>query len=98
MALNSIFVHKIVKNTIVCVSEKLDTIDREFNGKQVSVRTQADRTFGLLCLVDAKGKTLDPAPLALSLGDALVGFRMSDQPVLDQDTKQPTGLFWVEAA
>jgi len=94
---NSVFMHKIVKKTIVCVSEPLDTVEQEINGKKVHVRTQANRTFGLLCLVDDKGKTLEPSTLGLKQGDEIPGFKMSDQAVLDQDTKEPTGLFWVEA-
>ena len=94
---NSVFMHKIVKNTIVCVSEPLATIDKEINGHKVKVRTQANRAFGLLCLVDAKGKTLDPHTLGLSLGDEITGFKMSEVPVLDRDTKEKTGLFWVES-
>ena len=95
---NSVFMHKIVKNTIVCVTEKLSTVEQSINGQKVHVRTQADRSFGLLCLVDDKGKTLDPLTLGLKQGDEIPGFKMSDQAVLDQDTKEPTGLFWVEAA
>ena len=93
----AIFMHKIEKNTIVCVSEPLTTVKKTINGKEVHARTQANRTFGLLCLVDDKGKTLDPNSLGLKQGDEIPGFKMSDQAVLDQDTKEPTGLFWVEA-
>ena len=95
---NSVFMHKIVKNTIVCVSEPLSTVEQEVNGKKVFVRTQAKRCFGLLCLVDDKGKNLEPHSLGLKQGDEIPGFKMSDQAVLDQDTKEETGLFWVEAS
>ena len=95
---NSVFMHKIVKNTIVCVSEPLDTINKEINGNKCKVRTQANRTFGLLCLVDDKGKTLNPQTLGLSKGDEIPGFKMSEVPVLDRETKEETGLFWVESA
>ena len=93
----AIFMHKIEKNTIVCVSEPLTTVKKTINGKEVHARTQANRTFGLLCLVDAKGKTLDPRSLGLNAGDEIPGFDFSDAPVLDRDTKEETGLFWVEA-
>ena len=93
----SVFMHQITNNTIVCVSEPLETLKKTINGKEVHVRTQANRTFGLLCLVDDKGKTLDPRSLGLKPGDEIPGFAFSKSPVLDRDTKEETGLFWVEA-
>lgn len=94
-----IYLHKIPTGTktIVAVSEPLDSVKKTINGKEVHVRTQANRTFGLLCLMDSKGKTLDPRTLALNPGDEIPGFEFSDSPVLDQETKEETGLFWVEA-
>ena len=92
-----IFMHQITNNTIVCVSEPLNTVKKTINGKEVHTRTQANRTFGLLCLMDASGKTLDPRSLGLKPGDEIPGFDFSDAPVLDQTTKEETGLFWVEA-
>ena len=92
-----IYLHQITNNTIVCVSEPLDTVKKTLNGKEVHVRTQANRTFGLLCLVDANDKTLDPRSLGLKKGDEIPGFDFSDSPVLDRTTKEKTGLFWVEA-
>jgi len=93
----AIYMHQITKNTIVCVSEPLDSVKKTINGKEVLVRTQANRTFGLLCLMDAKGKTLDPRSLGLTSGDEIPGFAFSGAPVLDKLTKEETGLFWVEA-
>ena len=95
-----IYMHQDLKtgsNTIVCVSHPLKTQKREINGKEVHVRTQANRTFGLLCLVNANGKSLDPRSLGLKPGDEIPGFEFSDSPVLDRETKEETGLFWVEA-
>ena len=93
----AIYMHQITNNTIVCVSEPLSTVKKTVNGKEVYTRTQANRTFGLLCLMDANGKTLDPRSLGLKSGDEIPGFDFSDAPVLDQKTNEPTGLFWVEA-
>tara|TARA_R110000751_G_scaffold208005_1_gene311752 strand:+ start:204 stop:491 length:288 start_codon:yes stop_codon:yes gene_type:complete len=93
----AIYMHQITKNTIVCVSEPLDSVKKTINGKEVLVRTQANRTFGLLCLMDGKGKTLDPRSLGLSPGDEIPGFAFSGAPVLDRETKEETGLFWVES-
>jgi len=84
-------------NSIVCVSEPMDLIKKEINGIEVHARTQANRTYGLLCLVDAKGKTLDPRTLGLKPGDEIPGFKFSDSPILSKDKKEETGLFWVEA-
>ena len=97
LSIMAIFMHQITNNTIVCVSEPLDTVKKSLNGKEVYTRTQANRTFGLLCLMDASGKTLDPRSLGLKKGDEIPGFDFSDAPVLDQTTKEETGLFWVEA-
>ena len=94
-------------NTIVCVSSPLKTVKKTINGKEVHVRTQANRTFGLLCLVDSNGKTLDPRTLGLKPGDEIPEFEFSDSPVLSRGGKdadgnpipagEETGLFWVEA-
>tara|TARA_R110000751_G_scaffold33840_1_gene84057 strand:+ start:293 stop:583 length:291 start_codon:yes stop_codon:yes gene_type:complete len=94
-----IHLHKIPAgtNTIVAVSEPLSMVAKTINGKKVNVRTQANRTFGLLCLCDANGKTIDPRSLGLKPGEKIPGFEFSDSPVLDKDTKEETGLFWVEA-
>ena len=97
LSIMAIFMHQITNNTIVCVSEPLNTVKKTINGKEVHTRTQANRTFGLLCLMDASGKTLDPRSLGLKAGDEIPGFGFSDAPVLDQKTKEETGLFWVEA-
>ena len=93
---NSVFMHKIVKNTIVCVSEPLETLDKEINGHKVKSRSQANRTFGLLCLVDGKNNPIKPQSLGLTKGDEMPGFRITEIPVLDRETKEETGLFWVE--
>jgi len=93
----AIYMYKITKNTIVCISEPMTTVKTEINGKEVFTKNQANFTFGLLCLTDAKGKTLDPRSLGLNSGDEIPGFKFSGSPVLDKLTKEETGLFWVEA-
>ena len=96
----AIFMHKPIEkdsNTIVCVDAKIAKTKRTINGVDVWSRSQAKRTFGLLCLVDEQGNILDPRELKLSPGDEIPGFEMSDNPVLDRESKEETGLFWVEA-
>ena len=90
-----VYFHKIADgtNTIVCKSAQLSSVERDINGKKVEVREQGDLQFGLLCLPN-----IDPRTLALKKDQELPGFQMSEADVLDQKTKEPTGLKWVEPA
>jgi hypothetical protein len=100
----NVFFHTISGNTIVCVSEPLQTITQVINGVEVTIRKQSNRVFGLLCIVDPlSGKTTDPTSLGLEEGQELTGFHFSTSPVIEQGDKgsvpkgEATGMFWVTA-
>tara|TARA_Y100000590_G_scaffold446500_1_gene580303 strand:+ start:235 stop:669 length:435 start_codon:yes stop_codon:yes gene_type:complete len=103
MANQKVYFHTISNNTIVCVSEPLQTIKQNINGREVTIRKQGNRTFGLLCIVDADGSTMDPRTLGLVEGQPMPGFHFSNSPVIEQsddgqvEKGQPTGMFWVTA-
>lgn len=101
-----IYFHKVTRNTIVCTSEPFGATKGELNGVATATRNVGDVTFGLLCLVDDAGNTQvlnhrgsNPEGVDYKLKDKqpLAGFEMSNQPVLDRETKEPTGMFWVTA-
>ena len=94
---NSLFFHKIVNNTIVCKTAVLGTKKSTINGVTVYDREQGNVSYGLLCLLDESGNSLDPSALGLKKNQELKGFQLSSNPVLDQETDEPTGMFWVES-
>ena len=95
--MKNVFFHKIVNNTIVVKSQPLSVTKTEINGQQVFTREQGQVTYGLLCLLDDKGNSLDPSTLGLKLNQEMKGFRFSESPVLDQETQEETGMYWVES-
>tara|TARA_R100000995_G_C3467868_1_gene116698 strand:+ start:602 stop:892 length:291 start_codon:yes stop_codon:yes gene_type:complete len=95
--MKNVFFHKIVNNTIVVKSQPLSVTKTEINGVQVFTREQGQVTYGLLCLLDDKGNSLDPSSLGLKLNQEMKGFRFSESPVLDQETNEETGMYWVES-
>ena len=95
--MKNVFFHKIVNNTIVVKSQPLSVTKTEINGVQVFTREQGQGTYGLLCLLDDKGNSLDPSTLGLKLNQEMKGFRFSESPVLDQETNEETGMYWVES-
>ena len=97
MVLKNVFFHKIVNNTIICKSIPLSVNKTEINGTSVFTREQGNVTYGLLCLMDDKGNSLDPSTLGLKLNQEMKGFQFSDSPVLDQETQEETGMYWVES-
>ena len=94
---NHLFFHKIVNNTIVCKTAVLGTKKSTINGVTVYDREQGNVSYGLLCLLDESGNSLDPSTLGLKKNQELKGFQLSSNPVLDQETDEPTGMFWVES-
>ena len=46
--------------------------------------------------MDDKGNSLDPSTLGLKLNQPMDGFQFSESPVLDQETQEETGMYWVE--
>lgn len=90
--------------TIICTDAPLVTTDVTVAGLKLQARTQAQVTFGVLSLIDpATGLTLDAKhPMIkqlqakLKAGDELTGFQFSANPVVDRDTREETGLYWIE--
>ena len=97
MSNSKTYFHKIVNNTIICKSQPLSVQQRlKSMGVSVHTREQGQVTYGLLCLMDDKGNSLDPSSLGLKANQPLDGFQFSDSPVLDQETQEETGMYWVE--
>lgn len=91
--------HKVAddSNTIIVKTASIDKVKRTFNGKTATVRTQGNAQFGLLVIMDeATGETVDPRTYGFKPNQALEGIRLSDSPVLDQETGEETGLMWAE--
>jgi hypothetical protein len=107
---NSVYFHKLKINDktgsvmIICSSSPLETKVASIAGKKFTIRKQAAVQFGILTLMDEKGQPIKSnSPLVkdlktLAQGQELAGFYMSDNPVLDKETQEPTGLFWVDHA
>ena len=93
----NVFFHKIVNNTIVVKSKPLSVKKTEINGQTVYTREQGQVTYGLLCLIDSNGKSIDPTSLGLKLNQEMKGICLSESPVLDQETQEPTVMFWSES-
>tara|TARA_R110002051_G_C8377400_1_gene444572 strand:- start:144 stop:428 length:285 start_codon:yes stop_codon:yes gene_type:complete len=92
-----IYFHKIVNNTIIVKTAPLSSNTKKIGDTVVQTRQQGAVTFGLLCLMDAKGKSLDPTTLGLKKDQELPDFKLTDQPVMDKDDhKVETGLYWAE--
>ena len=47
--------------------------------------------------MDDKGNSLNPSSLGLKKDQEIPGFALSNNPVLDQETDEPTGMFWAES-
>ncbi len=95
--MKNVFFHKIVNNTIIVKSAPLSSNKKELNGQSVNTRQQGDITFGLLCLMDDNGKTIDPSTLGLKKDQELKGFQLTDNPVMDMDDPTvETGMYWAE--
>ena len=92
-----LFFHKIVNNTIIVKTAVLGSRKSTINGVTVYDREQGNVTYGLLCLMDDKGNSLNPSSLGLKKDQEIPGFRLSTNPVLDQETDEPTGMFWAES-
>jgi len=88
--------------TIVCTNNPMKLIKSKINGKDVLSRTQSELSFGLLCLVDVDPETGEQttahgSELGLKRGDAIPNFRFSSNPVIDRDSGEETGMYWIEA-
>lgn len=97
--MEDVLFHKVAddSNTIIVKTAAIEKVKRTFNGKTVTVRTQGNAQFGLLVIMDeSTGETVDPRSLGLKPNQVLEGIRLSDSPVLDQETGEETGLKWAE--
>ena len=91
--------------TLICSDAPIEKKQATIAGIQVATRSQTNVTFGVLSLNDPEtGKTMnaDHATIkelqkTLNVGDAMPGFRLSTNAVMDMNTKEPTTLMWVEA-
>ena len=105
----SVFFRKIRTNengtaSIICSSEPLETKTSSISGIETTHRVSKSVQFGILSLVDpttgksmlAKHPTIKALQAKLNIGDELPSFQMG-APILDRDTQEPNGLFWVEA-
>ena len=95
--MKNVFFHSIVNMTTIVKSAPLSSNKKELNGTSVNTRQQGKVTFGLLCLVDDNGKTIDPRTLGLKKDQEMKGFILTDNPVMDMDDKSvETGMYWAE--
>ena len=96
---DSVYFYKISNSTIVCTDKPFGVSKAPINGVACATRSNDNVTFGLLVLCDPVTKeTVTPeflAELGLREQQALAGFRLSDNPVLDRKTGAETGMFWV---
>ena len=95
--MENVFFHKIVNNTIIVKSAPMSSNKKELNGQSVNTRQQGQVTFGLLCIMDANGATINPSTLSLKKDQELKGFHLTDSPVMDMDDPTvETGMYWAE--
>ena len=106
----NVFFRRVRKNedtgtaTIICASTPVTLKSGKLAGLDVATSSQAQTTIGVLSLRDkktgdvmgAKHPTILALEQKLNAGDEMPGFRLSDNPGLDRETGEPTGLFWVE--
>lgn len=108
---NSIYFRRIRINketgtaTIIVSNEVLTQSKTKLAGMSVATQAQSNITFGVLSLRDPEtGKVMGPKhptiqalQSKLNVGDEMPGFKLSDNPVVDRETGEATGLYWVEA-
>tara|TARA_B100001778_G_scaffold333955_1_gene343784 strand:+ start:1803 stop:2141 length:339 start_codon:yes stop_codon:yes gene_type:complete len=91
--------------TIICSDQPITQTQGTLAGLKVATQAQSNITFGVLSLRDpetgsvmgAKHPTIKALQSKLNSGDEMPGFALSSNPVVDRDTGEETGLFWVEA-
>ena len=108
---NSVYFRRIRTNqetgtaTIIVSDSPLVQKQAKLAGLNVATQSQTSVTFGVLSLRDpdtgkvmgADHPTIQALQSKLNSGDEMEGFRLSENPVINQTTDEPTGLFWVEA-
>jgi hypothetical protein len=91
--------------TLIVTNEPMTIKKTSIAGINVGSKTQGNLTFGVLSLSDpetgAVMKADHPTMIALqsklSMGDAIPGFQLSTNPVMNLKTGEETDLRWVEA-
>jgi len=91
--------------TIICSDSPIQQTQAKLAGLSVATQAQSNITFGVLSLRDpetgsvmgASHPTIQALQSKLNVGDEMPGFQLSDNPVVNRETGEDTGLFWVEA-
>ena len=91
--------------TVIVSSAPLANKKSSLAGMPVATRTQSNIVFGVLSLIDpetnetmrADHPTIAAIQQTYDVGAELEGFQMTENYVLDMETKEPTTLVWVEA-
>ena len=108
---NSIFFRRLRINqetgtaTIIVSDASLTQTKSKIHGLSVATQAQSNVKFGVLSLRDpetgsvmgASHPTIQALQSKLNMGDEMPGFQLSDNPVVNRETGEATGLFWVEA-
>ena len=91
--------------TLICSDQPITQTQAKLAGLKVATQAQSNVTVGVLSLrgpetgsvMGASHPTIKALQSTLNSGDEMPGFSMSDNPVVNRDTGEETGLFWVEA-
>ena len=108
---NSVFFRRVRINqetgtaTLICSDSPITQTKAKLAGLNVATQAQSNVTFGVLSLRDpetgkvmgANHPTIKALQSKLNSGDEMEGFRLSSNPVINRETGEETGLFWVEA-
>ena len=108
---NSIFFRRIRINqetgtaTIIVSDASLTQTKSKLAGLSVATQAQSNVKFGVLSLRDpetgsvmgASHPTIQALQSKLNMGDEMPGWKLSSNPVVNRETGETTGLFWVEA-
>ena len=97
-----VYIHSIREKHIIVVSSKNSLIKKTINGKVYHTRKQdADRTFGVLCMLDDNGQAIDHRAQGFKTGQKLDDVVITDADVMKlgadgKPTDEATGLKWAE--
>lgn len=91
--------------TIIVADQPSTLTEQKLAGLAVATQDNAGATIGVLSLRDpetgnvmrADHPVIQQLKAKLKPGDAMPGFRITDNPITDRDTGEETGLYWVEA-
>ena len=108
---NSVFFRRVRINeergtaTIIVSNKPITQTKASIAGLNVATQAQSNVTFGVLSLRDpetgkvmgASHPTIKALQGKLNMGDEMKGFRLSENSVVNLETGEDTGLYWVEA-